>query len=202
MLQCPLVTKEEREDVLLPHTEARFRQYQETPFGKGSRKKHLGREVLSKDASALLDGTYDRDLEKLSDEASCWLKQLQRQPFTNRPDGVISNAITTEEWIASWLKMRESTASGPGRHYGHYKTAAVIRKLPEDHEDYFPELAKTYAAMMSLPLKQEFAPKRWFSCIDAIIEKIPGRPIIEKLRIIMLYEADFNFVLKLIWGRS
>jgi hypothetical protein len=32
-------------------------------------------------------------------------------------------------------------------------------------------------------------------------KKIAGQPRIEKLRIIMLYEADFNFVLKLIWGR-
>jgi hypothetical protein len=97
--------------------------------------------------------------------------------------------------------MRESTASAPGRHYGHYKTAAVIADLPEDHADYFPELAETYAAMMSLPLKHGFAPKRWCSCIDVIIVKIPGRPIIEKLRIIMLYEADFKFALKLIWGK-
>jgi hypothetical protein len=97
--------------------------------------------------------------------------------------------------------MRERTASAPGLHYGHYKTAAVIADLPEDHADYFPELAETCAAMMSLPLKHGFAPKRWCTCIDAIIEKIPGRPIIEKLRIIMLYQADFNFALKLIWGK-
>ena len=93
--------------------------------------------------------------------------------------------------------MRESTALAPGSHYGHYKTAAVIAKLPEAHEDYFPELAVAYAAMASLPLKHGFEPKRWSTCIDAVLEKIPGRPIIEKLRIIMFYEADFNFVLKL-----
>jgi hypothetical protein len=36
--RIPLVTKEEIEEILLPHTEARFRQYQKTPFGQGSRK--------------------------------------------------------------------------------------------------------------------------------------------------------------------
>jgi hypothetical protein len=55
--------------------------------------------------------------------------------------------------------------------------------------------------MTSLPLKYGFAPKCWCTCIDVVLEKIPGRPIIEKLRIIMLYEADFNSVLKLIWGK-
>jgi hypothetical protein len=97
--------------------------------------------------------------------------------------------------------MRESTLSAPGGHYGHYKTAAVDARLPKTHADYWPVVADLYAIMASLPLKHRFAPKRWQTCIDAILEKLPGQPRIEKLRIIMLYEADFNFVLKLIWGR-
>jgi hypothetical protein len=97
--------------------------------------------------------------------------------------------------------MRESTASAPGSHYGHYKTAAVVANLPDHHPDYWPALAEIYAIMASMPLKHGFAPTRWQKCIDAIVEKIPGQPRIEKLRIIMLYEADFNFVLKLIWSR-
>jgi hypothetical protein len=62
--------------------------------------------------------------------------------------------------------MWESTASAPGGHYGHYKTAAVIANLDEKH--YFPDLAETSAVMTSLPLKHGFAPKRWCTCIDAI----------------------------------
>ena len=196
-----LVTTEEMEEALIPHTVKRFRQHHETPFGTGARRAGLGMDCTSEDAKALLNGTYDRELDHLTDEARCWLQQLQRKPFAAKPDGVISSTIEGDEWIAGWSKMRESTASAPGGHYGHYKTAAVVAKLDEKHQDYFPELAATYAAMTSLPLKHGFAPKRWCSCIDAILEKIPGRPIIEKLRIIMLYEADFNFALKLIWGK-
>jgi hypothetical protein len=58
---------------------------------------------------------------------------------------VISTAIEIDEWIASWFKMRESTASAPSGHYGHYKIAAVIAKLPDDHKDYLPDLAENYA---------------------------------------------------------
>ena len=58
-----------------------------------------------------------------------------------------------------------------------------------------------YSIMHSLPLRHGFAPDRWTNCIDAVLEKIPGKPIIEKLRIIMLFEADFNFMLKVVWGR-
>jgi hypothetical protein len=35
-----------------------------------------------------------------------------------------------------------------------------------------------------------------------MIEKIPGCPKINKLRVIYLYEADYNIILKIIWARK
>jgi hypothetical protein len=178
----------------------RFRQHRETPFGSGIRQTSLGMDCSSTDATALMLGQYDRELEALSDEARTWLQELKTKDFVNA-GAMISTTISTTDWVASWKKMRESTASAPGEHYGHYKTAAVTSTLPEDHPDHLPTLARIYAIMTSLPLKHGFAPSRWQKCIDAILENILGQPRIEKLRIIMLYEADFNFVLKLVWGR-
>ena len=197
--RIPLVLKEEIEEVLLPHTEKCFRQHQETPFGQGDRRNSLGYDCTSADVQDLLKGSYDRELEKLTEEGREWIQQLQTKQFV-KDGGIISTYITTTDWIAGWAKMRESTASAPGGHYGHYKTASVAAHLPEDHPDNYYELARIYAIMCSLPLKHGFAPNRWRHCVDAILEKIPGQPRIKKLRIIMLYEADFNFVLKLIWG--
>jgi ribonuclease HI/exonuclease III len=195
-----LVTKEEIEDVLLPHTVQRFRQHHETPFGNGDRSTSLGQTCMSADFDHLQKGTYDRDLDSLSDEAREWLRQLRQKDFA-AAGNLISTRISTEDWISGWMKMRESTASAPGGHYGHYKTAATVARLPTDHPAHTRVLAEVYAIMLSLPLAHGFAPERWKYCVDAILEKIPGKPRIEKLRIIMLYEADFNFVLKLIWGR-
>ena len=197
--RIPLVTKEEIEDVLVPHTERRFRQHMETPFGKGARKTNLGHDCTSKVAQDILAGTYDEELDKLSDEARSWITLLARKDFV-KAGSVISTQITTNDYVSGWSKMRESTASAPGGHYGHYKTASVVARLPDDHPDHTTVLAELYAMMLSMPLQHGFAPKRWQKCIDAILEKIPGKPLLEKLRIIMLYEADFNFVLKLIWG--
>jgi hypothetical protein len=53
-----------------------------------------------------------------------------------------------------------------------------------------------HAAMMSIPLAEGFCPKRWRQAIDNMLEKIPGVPIINKLRIIQLLEADLNQVLQ------
>jgi hypothetical protein len=157
-------------------------------------------DCASDDARAILNSTYDRELESLSAEARECLLELRTKDFVHA-GAVIDTTISTDDWVCGWKKMRESTASAPGGHYGHYKTAAVVATIPADeHPDYWSILATTYAIMVSMPLKHGFAPQRWQKCIDAILEKIPGQPRIEKLRIIMLYEADFNFVLKLVWG--
>jgi hypothetical protein len=57
--RIPLVTKEEIEDVLVPHTEQRFQQHRETPFGSGERQRSLGIDCSSDNARALMQGTYD-----------------------------------------------------------------------------------------------------------------------------------------------
>jgi hypothetical protein len=156
--RIPLVLKEEIEEVLLPHTEKRFRQHQETPpFGQGDRRNSLGYDCTSADVQDLLKGSYDRELEKLTEEGREWIQQLQTKQFV-KDGGIISTCITTTDWIAGWAKMRESTASAPGGHYGHYKTASVAACLPEDHPDHYYELARIYAIMCSLPLKHGFAP--------------------------------------------
>jgi hypothetical protein len=85
--RIPLVTNEEMEDVLLPHMETPFRQHKETPFGPSERRAKLGLDCTSNDARALLDGSYDRDLDQLSDEARCWLQQLQHNSFKKEPNG-------------------------------------------------------------------------------------------------------------------
>jgi hypothetical protein len=43
---------------------------------------------------------------------------------------------------------------------------------------------------------------RWQNSTTAMIEKIPGCPKIHKLRVIHLYEADYNLILKVIWARK
>jgi hypothetical protein len=194
-----LVTKEAIKGVLLPHTVKRFHQHQETPIGSGDRSRGLGQDCSSADFEHIWHGTYNCDLANLSEEAREWIQQLKENDFVF--DGrIISTNILTKDLISGWMKMRESTASAPGGHYGHYKTAATVARLPHDHPQHTRVLAEIYATMLSMTLAHGFAPTRWQYCVDAILEKIPGKLMIEKLRIIMLYKADFNFVLKLICG--
>ena len=78
-----------------------------------------------------------------------------------------------------------------GIHMGHYKIATMI-----------PQVGKCLAKMISLPFLHCFSPKRWTQSIHFMLEKLPGIPKLNKLRIIQLLEADFNAILKVKIGRQ
>jgi hypothetical protein len=55
--------------------------------------------------------------------------------------------------------------------------------------------------IINIPLSQGFSPTRWQTVINAMLEKTPGSPILHKLRVIHILEADYNLTLKAIFGR-
>jgi hypothetical protein len=56
--------------------------------------------------------------------------------------------------------------------------------------------------LLNIPIKYGFAPKRWCTSVTVMIEKDPGNPRIERLRVIHLFKADYNLSLKLLWGKN
>ena len=83
------------------------------------------------------------------------------------------------------------TATSPsGRHLGLYKALLGIENISE-----------FFAGMCELPAKYGFAPKRWAYALKLMIEKDKGIPRVSRLRVIHLLEADYNFVLRNMWGR-
>ena len=53
---------------------------------------------------------------------------------------------------------------------------------------------------MNIAIQSGIAVPRWSRAVNVMIEKDIGQPKINRLRIIHLFEADFNFFLKLQWG--
>jgi hypothetical protein len=53
---------------------------------------------------------------------------------------------------------------------------------------------------MNIAIKNAIALDRWCKSVTVMIEKDTGIPAIHRLRIIHLYEADYNLFLKLQWG--
>jgi hypothetical protein len=53
---------------------------------------------------------------------------------------------------------------------------------------------------MNIAIETGISIPRWSQAVNVLIEKDKGRPRINRLRIVHLFEADFNFFLKLQWG--
>jgi hypothetical protein len=55
--------------------------------------------------------------------------------------------------------------------------------------------------MINFPITYGFAPERWTRLVTPLIEKDKGLPLLTRLRVIHLFEADYNLFLKIIYGR-
>ncbi len=90
--------------------------------------------------------------------------------------------ITPEDFKHFWKKVNEFTLlSMSGVHYGHYK--AVIQD----------SLSTEVLAMQLTVITQSgIPPESWSIGLQVMLEKIAGVCLVEKLRTIQLYEADFN----------
>jgi hypothetical protein len=145
----------------------------------------------------MADDIYSGTLEhgSLTDHAiKAIVKQLHKHPLLTK---MISPVVTTEDFISCFGCVAEKTSSSPsGRHVGHYLACIDMK------DELSVLLAAVHAAMMSIPLAEGFCPERWRHAIDIMLEKIPGVPRINKLRIIQLLEEDLNQVLRSEFSRN
>jgi hypothetical protein len=139
----------------------------------------------------MADDIYNGTLEhrSLTDHAiQAIVKQLRKHPLLTK---MISPVVTTEDFISCFGCVAEKTSSSPSdRHVGHYLACIDLK------DELSVLLAAVHAAMMSIRLAEGFCPERWRQAIDIMLEKIPGVPRINKLRIIQLLEANLNQVLR------
>ena len=102
----------------------------------------------------------------------------------------VSVTIATDDYINYWKKVREATLSSySGLHFGHWKAATQDQWLSELH-----------ALSIEIPYSTGYSLRRWQAGLSAMLEKKAGVIMVDKLRAILLMEADFNFANKLIFG--
>ena len=98
--------------------------------------------------------------------------------------------VLRDDVIHCWGGAREKTASSlSGRHFGHYKAASRSLQLSELHASFLH-----VASLSGLCLK------RWDNGLTIMIEKMKGVIRVDKLRALLLMEADFNSLNKLIFS--
>ncbi len=78
----------------------------------------------------------------------------------------------------------------------------------EDGVDYPKEcpdpkgiMLEIHTRLLQLCIKHGVVLDRWAHCISCYLEKDPGSPKMDRLRIIHIFEADLNFLFKLFWSK-
>ena len=132
---------------------------------------------------------------------------IQRLSDTSKSTSPDNDYLTYESFATAFRKWRESTSTSPsGRHLGHYKSLLSIdsnaSKYTTEIPDPGPNLLKVLYHIAAAAFRSGITLPRWQNITTCMIEKIPGTPRINKLRVIHLYEADYNAVNKLVWQRG
>ena len=100
--------------------------------------------------------------------------------------------FTPDDFKLFWQKVNKFTSSSmSGVHYGHYK-AAIQDEL----------ISEVLALQLTVVAKSGIPPENWSVGLQVMLEKIAGVCLVDKLRAIQLYEADFNCYNQFIFGQN
>jgi hypothetical protein len=195
---------DEMEKTLINRNIKHFSQAKQTPCATGELKQLLGENGISEVSEKALKGIKMKEnMTEISKDILQQLKQVRAE---------LSDSIPLADMINGFLKWREKTVTSPsGKHLGIYRTLIKTHNnqytkptinLSEMKEQEKINKEKAAIALdiqnklINMAIKHCHTYNRWKVIHNFFIEKIPGRPLINKLRVIHIYEADWNFICK------
>jgi hypothetical protein len=109
--------------------------------------------------------------------------------------------ISPEQHSRGIRKWRKSTSTSPSGY--HLGLRRIITYPIEDYDldEARKQILTLQTDIINIPIQAGFSPKRWQTVVNAMLEKIPGKPYLHKLRVIHILGADYNLALKDIFGR-
>lgn len=182
-----LVTdKSSLEAAIIHENESKFHQTEgKYPLTKGTLLLDIGLCGTGPKSTEILAGTYTPP--PMTAQATISFLNACKKPDHFTPSQF--DHLSKEQYIRAWSRARENTGSGR-IHFGHWKAGV---------QDY--DIATAEWQLTMIPAKYGFSPSIWPTATDVMILKKEGILDIDKLRTIVLYEADFNFFNKCI-GRQ
>ena len=158
----------------------KYRQTQNTPMMQGQLVRDVGYLGNTEAAQAILDGTYmpPPGTNRYTTE---FINELKYDP--NAHNNPPLETLPTEDYIQGWKKKKEFTTSGKsGWTFSHSKTCALNKAT-----------ANFEATMAHIPYVTGYTPLDWQIGVDIMIYKKINLDRVDKLRTIVLKEADANF---------
>ncbi len=100
--------------------------------------------------------------------------------------------ITPEDFTHFWTRVGKFTSSSmSGVHCGHYK-AAIKCNIS----------TKILTQQLTVVARSGIPPRNWTISLQVMLEMIAGACLVEKLRAIQLYKADFNCYNQSVFGNT
>jgi len=209
--QQPLLDRAEIEDTLLEYSRTHFATADGSPFTCDPLSRLLQYDGLTPFGDLVHKGSPVIAEYPLDAQTTAILQNLRNK--IQNPDKA-GHPLDYEMLMNGIKKWPERTSTSPsGRHLGIYKT---LQKNVEKKKKNTPEESETDDTtgllrqgrdilflifdIMTLALKHTYPLQRWRNVWTMFIEKEMGNPDINRLRCIMLFEADWQLLLK--WHSS
>ena len=196
---------EEIEYYLQLRNKSHFGQAQGTPFTESPFVNSLDWPAQSETCEAILAGTYTTDVSTVP---QC--QALLTACKTVSDLDIIPAEVTPNEFAGKIKSWNEFTSTSPsGRHLGRYKAlyakGPYTPDTPEGKADMErltneqKEIRQAIIAIMNYCIQTGYVLERWKTIVNTMIFKDNGNYKIHRLRVIHIYEADFNLLLAVKW---
>jgi Reverse transcriptase (RNA-dependent DNA polymerase) len=191
----------EIEQLLINRNIEHFKQANQSPFTQKKLLDTFGYKGVNKNSQNLINKKI-RPTDTLDENeyVNQFIEKLGEGKITN-----ITSDITFIEFKQAIIKWNKNTTTSPsGRHLGHYKLISKLVVLDNNNQqvNISEIILKTLYNIMMCAIELGNPLQRWTQITTCMIEKVPGVSKINKLRVIHLFEADYNFLLKCMWARK
>jgi restriction endonuclease Mrr len=163
----------------------------------------LGPFGTSETCDEILNGTFCIEEVDCSNAAKAILRQLKQSSMTQINDTILSTDLQH-----GYRKWGEFTSTSPsGLHLSHdravlrYKESQCITAEATGKPTLCDRIFGIKAKLLQFAIDHCHVYQRWTKVVNAMIEKIPGKQLLNKLRVIHLIESDFNLLIGILWGR-
>ena len=160
--------------------QTRFYLGERAPICQGRLRGEFGYLTNTPSAEKVLNGTYE-----FRDGIDGATKELLEECAALRrliPADSVTGILSCSDWQRRWRRVKERTSSSISRlHFGHYIAGSLSQWLSSFH-----------ARNVSIAARHGFHLSRWEKGLTCMLEKKPGVREAERLRAILLMEADFN----------
>ena len=209
------------ERLLLDRNIRHFRQASDTPLATKTCIEAIGFGATTPTAQQFLNGTADPSLLTTDIASQLLLREMKQ---SSEPIQVQLTADVMMQRYKKWNEST-TTSVGSGRHLGHYaalhKPFKYIQPVTKSINPYDKKSKRAHKKQQTLSTEEEYelidnmrttiillhhlmlqisiknrhVYQRWLDVITQMIEKDPGNPLIHRLRVIQLYECDYNLLL-------